>query len=199
MTNESIKLFDAPENIEEILKSAKDLPEVKIVQTQQTNGQIQCGLITFEGLGGNFLPIPPQNLGFTIATFETGWFTDLEVAAGGTAPFNNLPSPVTLAGFTLANDKDIFLSNPVSSVSLFYSSFVNVAIEAYDINNNLLQFVGGLANYVAPPNTIWNQLTINLGSNVISTIRVIGGNFQTAIDNIQLCVAPARGLYVTSL
>jgi hypothetical protein len=157
-----------------------------VVQAQQTNGNTQCGLIDFEGLGNN-QPIPPMNLGFTTATFEAGWLSLIQAGApGGTGNFSNEPSPVTIAFTPSNNTPNIFLSSPVSSVSFYYvDSFFNLTLELYDINNNLIS-----TTPLPPtpnPYTQWELVTVDIGSNVISRIRFVGTAGFFGIDNLQLC------------
>lgn len=185
--NELIKINNDNVNLEERLKNTENLSEVKVLQIQQSNEQ--CGLITFEGLGlGNNTLIPLINLGFTVATFDTTW---LSLISGS---YSNEPSPTTIAYLALNNFGDIVLSNPVASVSLYYISLPNIIIEAYDLNGNLLSSDVYPGNYQVDGFTQWDQITINLGSNVISRIRIIGSSNQTAIDNVQLCLALTRGI-----
>lgn len=187
MINELIKINNENVNLEERLKNVENLSEVKTLQTEQSNGQ--CGLITFEGLGlGNNTPIPPINLGFTVATFDAAW---LSLVSGN---YSNEPSPPTIAYLALNNFGDIVLNNPVASVSLYYTSFPDITIEAYDLNGNLLSSNVYPGNFSGAGFSQWDQITINLGSNVISRIRIIGFATQTGIDNVQLCLALTRGI-----
>lgn len=190
MASKPIKVTNDDVDLEKIRKNAKNLPKVKIIETQQTDGSTQCGLITFEGLGlENFTPIPPMSLEFATVTFGDSWTS---LTAGN---YSNEPSPPTVCNLTYSNSGDIFLSNPVSSISLYYASYLDVTVEVYDLSENLLLSKNAPANY--QPDTAysqWDPITINLESNVISRIKIIALENHIVIDNMQLCMTLRRGI-----
>lgn len=189
MANEPVKVCNIQVDLRGIFKNTKNFSELRQVQQTAT-----CGLITFGEFGGDRQPIPPTNLGFTTVTFGTGWLTLVDVGAGGTGDFINEPSPFTAAFYLEGYSyNDIFFSNPVSSTSLYYAAYFGITIEAYDINDNLIASISGPANFVFSYSK-WDPLTIYLGTNVISRIRIIAPGDYFLIDNLQVCLAPARGI-----
>jgi hypothetical protein len=177
------------------LTAIQRCPEIEYCHTREN-----CALITFEG-GGSLTPIPDVNVGFTIVQFPN-WITTIDSDAGGVAQTANEPSPETTAAFVgTPNFRDILFTNPVSSVSLFYTSVQAVTIEAYDENNTLLGSDSGNANAgtgTNPPDdpgffNRFDELSINIGTNSIVRLRVFAKENDSAFDNLTACVE-VRGL-----
>ncbi|QSB47970.1 hypothetical protein [Parageobacillus toebii] len=139
----------------------------------------RCGLTTFEG-GESVAPIPPIPLCVTLASFPDWLFLE-----GGN--IGNWPSPDTVAFWIGGATREITFQPAVASVSFFYTSAVNVTLEAFDANNTLIASVVGPANVFVSPFDRWDPLGVNAGSNRITRIRITGNSNQTAIDNLKVC------------
>jgi len=183
------------------MKSAISCNCIEVIKTNEG-----CATITFEG-GGNRCPIPNVNVGFTIVKFPN-WLTCIDSESGGTGNFANEPSPSTIAFWAPhCNDvlcRDIIFCEPVCKVCLFYASYVNVSLSAYNENNELLGTVSGNANWNQGPGgdpcgcfNKWDPLCLTFDCNVIKRIRICGRANQTLIDNLTICVC-CRGLVVNN-
>ncbi|MEH7443707.1 hypothetical protein V7201_15450 [Bacillus sp. JJ1122] len=138
-----------------------------------------CGMTTFEG-PPTFTLVPPLNLCVSTVTFNN-WRT----ITGGNV--GNWPSPRTVIYWLEGNERDMTFSPEVSSISFYYSSSVEVTLEAYNAAGNLIARLVEPANYREPVYDEWDLVTIDVGANAIARLRVIGGSNQTGIDNLQVC------------
>ncbi len=157
---------------------------------------LQCFLITFEGLGlNNFDPVPSINAGFTTASFP-GWVALLPISSGGTGNIANLPSPITTIFFKDAPDtREITFTNPIASIDLKYVSTDTVTVKAFDASNNLLATVSAPGNFNGVVLDNWEPIEINQFSNIISRITITGPISNFAIDNVNICIVQAsRGI-----
>ncbi|WP_097025958.1 hypothetical protein [Clostridium peptidivorans] len=150
-----------------------------------------CATITFE-CNGNLTCIPDTNLGFTTVVFP-GWLT----LTNHHGNFSNEPSPIAIAFWLEEKDfpdtsRNITFTNAVSSIELFYTSFVPISINAYDEDNNLIKSVTGPANSNDCFNT-WDPLSVIASQNIIKRIKITGNACETGIDNLTVCTT-ARGL-----
>ena len=154
------------------------------------NGR-QCSLITFEGVG-NLAPIPAFD-----GIQSPGWLGIIDADAGGTGNFAQEPSPQTIA-FWLggnASSRDIVLTNKASKVEFYFSSAVQIRMEALDDTGAVLASAVGAANYRTgsgdPTGDFnrWDPLSVSTEGNRIKTVRVTGNTNQTGIDNLKVCTA----------
>jgi hypothetical protein len=152
-----------------------------------------CKSLNFEGLG-NVQQIPPIN-GVT----SPEWLSIIDEDAGGTGNFAFEPSPSTIA-FWLGGAtgdpgfRDLIFDQPASEVSLYYSSFFAMTLQAYDEADKLLDEKIGPPNFDQGPGgdpngeyNRWDLLKVKSNSNKIKKVRVIGNVNQTGIDNLQVC------------
>jgi len=175
----------------------------QIMQVNQTSSN--CSTITFEGVG-NLSPISDMDLGFTTVQFP-GWLGLIDDDDGGSGNIAFEPSPSTTA-FWLSdptfNDayRDIVFIKAVCKVELFYASYYNVNLSAYDENDVLLGSINGPINWNQGPGgdpngsyNKWDPLVITISSNQIRRIRFTGLANFSVIDNLSVCICP-RGLIV---
>ncbi len=181
------------------------LDRFQVMQINQANGN--CSTITFEG-ADDLSPISDINLGFTVVQFP-GWLGLIDSDEGGSGNIAFEPSLSTTAfwlsdlAFNIAY-RDIVFTEPVCKVELFYASFYDVNLSAYDENNVLLGSINGLANWNQGPGgdpsgdyNKWDPLVITLDSNQISRVRFTGYANFSVIDNLSICVC-SRGLIIES-
>ena len=149
-----------------------------------------CKTINFEGVG-NLSPIPEFD-GIT----SPGWLGIIDADAGGTGNIAFEPSPETIA-FWLEGDpsaRGIEFSEAVSEVTFQYASYVTVKLEAFDGDGKSLGTATGPANWNQGPGgdpegtyNKWDPITLKADTNVIRSIKVIGNENNTGIDNLKVC------------
>lgn len=149
-----------------------------------------CFVIDFEGIG-ELSPVPEFD-GVT----SIGWLGVIDSDAGGHGNIAFEPSPSTVA-FWLEGDpssRSIDFDVPVSFVAFQYASYVNVQLQAFDATGNSLGAVTGPKNWNTgaggDPNGAynkWDPITIDVGANLIHSIKVIGNQNNTAIDDLKIC------------
>jgi hypothetical protein len=163
---------------------------------------VNCTLITFEGLGDNN-PIGtiagPINV-----TFGGSWLSLVDFDDGGNGNFANEPSASTTAYFLDLTDISINLDQPVQFIEFFYSAAavsLPVVVTAFDADNNVVDMAEGNvigtsydgALCAGDPNgefCSWNTVTLNAPTNTITRVTIEGTlepNFF-GIDNLQFCV-----------
>lgn len=160
-----------------------ETPPSDVAAAQSSDFEIicedNCGLTTFEG-PPTFTLVPPLDLCVSTVTF-INWRT---LTGGNVA---NWPSPDTIIYWLEGNERDMTFSPEVSSVSFYYASSVEVTIEAFDARGNLIARLIEPANFREPVYDEWDLVTVDVGSNSIARLRIIGGSNQTGIDNLQVC------------
>ncbi|MEK3856866.1 HYR domain-containing protein, partial [Cytobacillus sp. FSL H8-0458] len=156
-------------------------PPIKIFQND-------CPIITFEGVG-DLNSVPNMNLGFT-EVFFPGWLGLVDSDAGGSGNFENEPSPSTTAFWLDGPFKEILFNQPISSLSLFYSSRFPVTLQAFNSNGNLVDTTIGPPNVIGEVFDVWSNLSVEAGSNLITRVRYTGVANQTGIDNVEVCQVP---------
>lgn len=109
-----------------------------------------------------------------------GWLT---LTSGN---YSNNLSPPTIAFWLCGTSRDVTFDQPVSKVSLFYASFPNVTLQAFDAANNLVASAFGPANFTFTFN-VWSPLSVNVSQNVIVKVTVNGNGNQTAVDDFEVC------------
>ncbi len=149
-----------------------------------------CTTINFEGLG-NGSSIPEFD-GIT----SPGWLALIDFDAGGTGNFAFEPSPSTIA-FWLGDppgSRVIDFAKPASDISFFYTSFVDITLEAFDTDGNSVAKANAPANWNEgsggdPNGTFnkWDPLGVQTDENVIKSVRVSGNVNQTGIDDLTVC------------
>lgn len=162
---------------------SKEKPPSVVTPAQASDFEIicedNCGMTTFEG-PPTFTLVPPLDLCVSTVTFNN-WRT---ITGGNVA---NWPSPRTVIYWLEGNERDMAFSPEVSSISFYYSSSVEVTIEAFDANGNLIARLIKPANFREPVYDEWDLVTVDVGANAIASLRIIGGSNQTGIDNLQVC------------
>lgn len=162
---------------------SKETPPKTTAPAQSSDFEIickdNCGMTTFEG-PPTFTLVPPLELCVSTVTFNN-WRT----ITGGNV--GNWPSPRTVIYWLEGNERDMTFSPEVSSISFYYSSSVEVTLEAYNAAGNLIARLVEPANFREPVYDEWDLVTIDVGANAIARLRVIGGSNQTGIDNLQVC------------
>jgi len=154
-----------------------------------TDGDLSCTMTTFEG-GGHF-DILPDLPGMTFAptVFPSGsadtWRT---ITSGG---YSNNPSPptaLTATGPPQIIPRDVLFDEPVSKISFFHTSpVVDLTVNVYDINDNLLES----NTYPATPDfSVFDFITIDVGGNEISRAEFLILSLQHAIDDFTYCIGP---------
>lgn len=90
--------------------------------------------------------------------------------------------------------RDILFAEPVSEVSFFYASYVDVQLEAFDADGNSVAIASGPANWNQGPGgdptgdfNKWDPLGVQSNTNIITRVRVSGNVDQTGIDNLEVC------------
>lgn len=166
-----------------VLFICQETPPSTIAPTQASDFEIiceeNCGMTTFEGTP-TFTLVPPLNLCVSTVTFNN-WRT----ITGGNV--GNWPSPRTVIYWLEGNERDMTFSPEVSSISFYYSSSVEVTIEAFNAAGNLIARLVEPANFREPVYDEWDLVTVDVGANAIARLRIIGGSNQTGIDNLQVC------------
>lgn len=139
---------------------------------------------------------PGQVIPGTVMRFP-GWLTLIDSDAGGGGNFANEPSAETIAfwrvdGAFSNTSRDVTFDEPVSDVSLFYTSSVPVTLEGFDAGNILVDGTGGLAQSTGGPGgdptgsfNLFSPLAIDAGANVITRVRFTGSANQTGIDDFE--------------
>jgi hypothetical protein len=180
-----------PHNLSDSMYQVDSKPSLSTTPeavTTDTPGR-SCTLINFEGLG-NESPIPEFE-----GISSPGWLGLIDADDGGTGNFAYEPSPNTIA-FWLGVDpyRDILFSEPVSEVSFYFASSVDVQLEAFDSDGNSVATATGLANYLLGPGgdptgdyNQWDPIKVETNNNVITRVRVSGDVNQTGIDNLEVC------------
>jgi len=168
----------------------------EVINSQDPNLNLQCVTVTFEGGGQNVNihegdPIPNTGIIFPVGT--PGWRT---LTSG---LYSNNPSGVTVAipvasgGVPPIRDFEVFFVDPVQTVSFEYSSlFVEtetpgVTVTAFDIDGNPVGSDSGPFTNNSFPLTIWNALSVDAPSNVITRIVVAAHRGNTLIDDFKTC------------
>ncbi len=149
-----------------------------------------CTTIDFEGVG-NLTSIPEFD-GIT----SPGWLGIIDADAGGTGNIAFEPSPSTIA-FWLEGDptsRYINFAEPVSEISFFYASAVNIQLQAFDASGNTVATISGSANWNQGPGgdpngtyNKWDLLTLQVDANEITSVKVYGNENQTGIDDLKVC------------
>ncbi len=153
----------------------------EVIITQ--DGPRECQLTTLEAGGhGNQL----LTIAGTVMDFDTnsGWLT---ITSGS---FANNPSGTTVAFWATGTSGVVNFTEPVSSVTLFYSSFPDVRLEAFDVSGNLIAFDSGPSNLASsnPFFRNWDPLAVcAIG---ISSVRLTGDAEFTMIDDFKVCIGP---------
>jgi hypothetical protein len=140
-------------------------------------------MTTFEN-GDHLAPISDPIAGMHFA----GWYT----LTSGT--YSNNPSTPTVAFWLGGSSAAVTFDEPVASVSLSYASMVPVTLEAFDATGTLLATATAPANAPGGLHT-WDPLGIDVGENVISSIRLTGGSLRTMIDNFEVAYVSEREVY----
>lgn len=149
-----------------------------------------CSTIDFEGIGD--LAEIPEFDGIT----SPGWLAIIDADDGGSGNFAHEPSPSTIA-FWLGepvHGRDILFQRPVSDVSFYYVSAVEVSVEAFDADGNLLDSARGPANGNLGPGgdpegyfNQWDPIGVEADGNLIMRLRISGNVDQTGIDDLTVC------------
>ncbi|MFC1870529.1 hypothetical protein ACFLYE_04610 [Chloroflexota bacterium] len=146
-----------------------------------SEGNLECRMTTFEG-AGDWQPINPD-LGGLIpelnASFNSGLFT---MTSGNYA---NNPSPPTIL-LWLDGEFGVTFEEPVSSVSFYYCSVVPLTVEGIDENGVVVVSAMGTANDLWTFG-VWDPITISVGENIISQVRLQGAPNRVCIDDFKTC------------
>lgn len=142
--------------------------------------------INFEGIGdlnviGEIIPG---------VTFDANCQALVDADAGGSGNFANEPSESTIAFFLSGGGCTVTFAEPISGVSFLYSSSVNVTLNAFNSTNEPVATAVGEAT---PLGTVggdpdgdfdkWVSLGVNVATNSISTVQILGVNNQTGFDD----------------
>jgi hypothetical protein len=129
--------------------------------------------LTFEGVqdGESLAGLYPGS----IAYFSADW---VGVNDGSSDAFAAWLSPYDYA--------DVTFDSPVSAVSVWYTSLVDVMVVAYDAHDNVVAFDEASANF---DTTGWDPLYVDSNGNAITRVRFFGGAFMTGIDDLTYWVA----------
>lgn len=162
---------------------SRDKPKSEVTSAQSSDFEIicgdNCGMTTFEG-PPTFTLVPPLDLCVSTVTF-INWRT---ITGGNVA---NWPSPSTIIYWLDGDVREMTFSPEVSSISFYYSSAVEVTLEAFDAAGNLIARLFEPANFRGPVHDEWDLVTVYVGSNSIARLRVIGASNETGIDNLMVC------------
>lgn len=149
-----------------------------------------CKTVNFEGVGN--LSAIPEFDGIT----SPGWLGIIDSDAGGTGNIAHEPSPETIA-FWLEGDpssRSIEFAEAVSEVTFFYASYVAVQLEAFDKDGKSLGTATGPANWNTGPGgdpegtyNKWDSISLKTSGNSIRSIKVIGNENNTGIDDLTVC------------
>ncbi len=163
-------------------------------------GTLECKKMTFEN-GGELANIhgggesPGSGMSFPGAGMFSGWITISDSDDGGLGNIANEPSPSTIAFWLEAvGSQDVFFTDPVSTVSLFFTSTPMVTLEAFDASDVSLGSVSASGNFnqgMGDPNgefNTWTPLSVDVGANTIAKVTVTGQTLNvTGIDDIEAC------------
>ena len=139
----------------------------------------ECRLTTFEG-GLHYRPINPDN-GNLIPEMNATFPDWLTLTRGA---YGKNPSPVTIVIWRVGNWAEVNFLEPVSIVSLYYSSQSDVVLEAY---NELGELVTSVSGPYTKSFYKWNPISITVEENVITRIRLAGAPNRTAVDDFKAC------------
>jgi len=153
--------------------------EIEVITT--TEGGITQILTTFEG-NGHGQPIYPADGGLIPGSsmIFPSWHTL-------TSGFANNPSGATVAYFN-SDFGEIYFDVPVYSVGLFYSSAIDVTLEAFNSDGQVVSTTFGEENLLPsyPYFGQWDFLGVSVGADVITRVRIVGGTVMTGIDDFSI-------------
>ena len=150
-----------------------------------TVGNTTFNKITFEGIGNNLVI---GTIGGATFSNRCLGVIDSDVGASNSGNFANEPSPSTIAYFLADNQCTVTFAEPVSGVSIFYTSTVSVTLRALNGATEIASAVG-TANSpggTGDPNgafATWTSLDVNAGTNLITSVQILGANNQTGFDD----------------
>ena len=142
---------------------------------------MECRLTTFEGADhGEF--INPENGGLiegSNARFE-GW---VALATGTNNP-SEPTFPVWFSGSRSGSSLDVTFDFPVAKVSTFYTSNIDVTLDAYDASGLLVETMTTpqTANLIT-----WLPTGVAVAENVITRVTINGMPGGTGIDDFENC------------
>lgn len=154
----------------------------------------QCVTLTFEGIPSLERILYPPELGLTFEDKAEEMWRVIDTHGWG---IENNPSGFTVAIWWITDphiwptwpwSADIAFDEPVSTASLYYASFFDITIEAFDADGNLLESISGPMNVdlVLGFNT-WDFLDIERYANEIASVRITGGATATMLDDFKFC------------
>ena len=153
--------------------------DIEVIVTK--DGNMECRMTTFEGAGDNE-PINPD-LHYLIPELGVRFTPDYRTL---TIEGLNNPSPPTIA-FWIGNENDMYLEEPVSSVSFYYSSTVPLGLDGLDEAGNILTSATFPANCPSGNFDIWQPCGVTVGENTIAKLRITGSPGRVAIDDLMVC------------
>lgn len=177
-----------PKTSDNLIASQIDSTHSAHLKTSSETGKI-CKEIDFEGVGDKS-PIPVFD-----GIASPGWLGIIDEDAGGSGNFANEPSASTIA-FWLEGDpasRFIVFEEPVAEISFLYASMVEIKLDAFDSNGNVIVTVTGNENFdrsTGDPTGQYNQwdpLTLSVEGNSIERVQVFGNENHTGIDNLRVC------------
>jgi|GEM_PF-1350545 len=154
--------------------------DIEVIVT--SDGKMECRLTTFEG-ASDFDNINPD-LGYLIpelgVRFTRSWVTASSLG------LEFAPSPPTIA-FWIDTNSDMFLEEPVAAVSFYYSSQLPLTMQGIDDNGTVVASIDGDITDPSGNFEIWEPLSISVGENQISEVRIYVPPSYTAIDDLKVC------------
>lgn len=159
--------------------------DLEVIVTQE--GGTEYVMTTFEN-GGFNTPIHPENghlIPGSLMRFPSPWITFNEPAIG----YANNPSGGTIACWASDMYADVTFDEPVCGVGFFYASYLDVTLECFDANGNVVATASGPAN--AQPSfpyfSVWDPVWAETSDNVIVSARIHGYPIYTLIDDFTYC------------
>lgn len=167
--------------------SGGDLRTFSVIEPIVTTvGNTTFNKITFEGVGNN------QPIG-TIggAAFSNNCLGIIDEDNDGSGNFANEPSPSTIAYFLVDGGCTVSFAEPVSGVSIFYTSTVPVTLKAFNGETEVASAVGTANVVLVEPGpgdptgafAFWTSLEVSAGTNTITSVQILGVNNQTGFDD----------------
>jgi len=129
--------------------------DIEVIVTQEDG--MECALVTFEG---NVDWEPIGNIPETGINMPGSWMTT------SWGPFENEPSPESVALFLNYNSAEILFNDPICAVSIYYASWVPVTFTAYDQDGNVLASIWVNGNSVGGVLEAWDSICVDVGENI---------------------------------